>query len=208
MQPRMQQPAMVLPEALRALLALSKSAKEAGVPLETAYLVHLRASQINGCSYCVEMHAKELTRPARATSGSGAWRLARRRTSTIAEAPRLPSPGARIADAAEPVPDAIGPSDSPLRRAGARGALIEISAINVEPAQRRDATAAGGAAAAADPPGPASAASRLGEDVDASLRRLADDPQLLALARELGRGVAVDVGRVAHLGASHSEPAW
>jgi AhpD family alkylhydroperoxidase len=89
MHARMTQPAMVLPDAFRALLALSKSAKGSGVPEQTAYLVHLRASQINGCSYCVEMHARELRRPARATSGSGASRRgARRRTSTTPSAPR------------------------------------------------------------------------------------------------------------------------
>jgi AhpD family alkylhydroperoxidase len=45
---------------MKALLALSKSTKCAGVPARTIYLVHLRASQINGCSVCVDMHAHEL----------------------------------------------------------------------------------------------------------------------------------------------------
>ncbi len=43
-----------------ALIALATSAKKAGVPKTTIDLVHLRASQINGCSVCVELHARDL----------------------------------------------------------------------------------------------------------------------------------------------------
>ncbi len=43
---RMTNPAMVLPNAMRALLALGKSPKKAGVLPWTVLLVHLRASQI------------------------------------------------------------------------------------------------------------------------------------------------------------------
>ena len=57
---RLTNPAMVLPNAMRVLLALGKSAKKASVPPWTELFVHLRASQINGCSYCVEMHSREL----------------------------------------------------------------------------------------------------------------------------------------------------
>ncbi|MBA2511362.1 MAG: carboxymuconolactone decarboxylase family protein, partial [Rubrobacteraceae bacterium] len=60
MQARMTNPAMVVPEALQALIALAKSARTSGVPSQTVYLIHLRASQINGCSFCVEMHSREL----------------------------------------------------------------------------------------------------------------------------------------------------
>jgi AhpD family alkylhydroperoxidase len=59
MQARMNNPVMVLPDALKALQAVGTSAKKAGVPSRTLELVHLRASQINGCSFCVEMHARE-----------------------------------------------------------------------------------------------------------------------------------------------------
>ena len=34
--------------------------KKGGLPPRTIDLVHLRASQINGCSVCVDMHAREL----------------------------------------------------------------------------------------------------------------------------------------------------
>ncbi len=55
MQSRMKNPAMVIPEAMQTLQALAKSAEHGGVPLRTLGLVHLRASQINGCSVCVDM---------------------------------------------------------------------------------------------------------------------------------------------------------
>jgi AhpD family alkylhydroperoxidase len=60
MHARMSNPVMTVPDALQALSALGAAAKKGGVPSTTLYLVHLRASQINGCSYCVDMHAREL----------------------------------------------------------------------------------------------------------------------------------------------------
>ena len=58
MQPRMKNPAMVIPEAMHTLQALAKTAEHGGVSPRTLALVHLRASQINGCSVCVDMHAR------------------------------------------------------------------------------------------------------------------------------------------------------
>jgi AhpD family alkylhydroperoxidase len=43
-----------------AILNVVKATKKGGVPQATLELVHLRASQINGCSYCVDMHARDL----------------------------------------------------------------------------------------------------------------------------------------------------
>jgi AhpD family alkylhydroperoxidase len=51
---------MIIPEAMKALHALKASAEKGGVPSRTLLLVELRASQINGCSVCVDMHAREL----------------------------------------------------------------------------------------------------------------------------------------------------
>src|SRR5579872_6263069 len=57
---RMKNPAMVIPETMQALLALGKSVEGGGVPARTIGLIQLRASQINGCSVCVDMHARDL----------------------------------------------------------------------------------------------------------------------------------------------------
>ncbi len=60
MQSRMKNPVMVLPEALSSILALNSILEKCGVPAKTLKLVHLRVSQINGCSVCIEMHGREL----------------------------------------------------------------------------------------------------------------------------------------------------
>ncbi|HKU80531.1 MAG TPA: carboxymuconolactone decarboxylase family protein [Candidatus Tumulicola sp.] len=57
---RMNHPVAIFPDAMQALLALGKVAHNPSLPLRTAMLVELRASQINGCSVCVDMHARDL----------------------------------------------------------------------------------------------------------------------------------------------------
>jgi AhpD family alkylhydroperoxidase len=54
-QPRMKSPGAIIPEAAKAIQALIGSIHQGGVPSATLELVHLRASQINGCSFCVNM---------------------------------------------------------------------------------------------------------------------------------------------------------
>lgn len=53
MEARMTSPALLIPEAHKAILALNKAIKSTGVPESTLELTHLRASQINGCAGCV-----------------------------------------------------------------------------------------------------------------------------------------------------------
>ena len=57
---RMANPALSVPGAFDALQALATAAGQGGQPQTTAELVHLRASQIIGCSVCVHMHARDL----------------------------------------------------------------------------------------------------------------------------------------------------
>lgn len=47
------------PELMQAQLALNKAVEESGLERCLLHLIKLRASQINGCSYCVDMHAHE-----------------------------------------------------------------------------------------------------------------------------------------------------
>jgi AhpD family alkylhydroperoxidase len=51
----MTNPAMVLPDVYPAIQQLIKSVHTGGAPDTVLELVHLRASQINGCSFCVDM---------------------------------------------------------------------------------------------------------------------------------------------------------
>jgi len=57
-QARMSHPALVHQDAMKALWALKASVERKGVAEATLMLIELRASQINGCSACVDMHAK------------------------------------------------------------------------------------------------------------------------------------------------------
>lgn len=60
MNARMQNPATLVPGALDGLLAVATAARSTGLPERVVGLVQLRASQINGCGVCVDMHAREL----------------------------------------------------------------------------------------------------------------------------------------------------
>ena len=55
---RMKNPAMVLPDAMTGIQNIYKAMHKGGVAETTLELVHLRASQINGCSPCVDAGVK------------------------------------------------------------------------------------------------------------------------------------------------------
>jgi AhpD family alkylhydroperoxidase len=60
MQARMKSPVMIFPAAMQSLLDLNTITEKGGVPPSTIGLVQLRASPINGCSVCVDMHPRVL----------------------------------------------------------------------------------------------------------------------------------------------------
>ena len=47
------------PEAIKAVTALENYVQASGLERRFIHLIKLRASQINGCAYCVDMHVKE-----------------------------------------------------------------------------------------------------------------------------------------------------
>jgi AhpD family alkylhydroperoxidase len=49
----------VAPEALKGMLALEEYVAHSGLEKSLYELVKLRASQINGCAYCIDMHTKD-----------------------------------------------------------------------------------------------------------------------------------------------------
>src|SRR5256885_999316 len=110
MQARMTNPAFLVPEALPALLALGKTTMKAGVPEQTLNLVALRASQINGCSVCVDMHARDLKKGGESDArifAVAAWREAPYFTAAERAALALAEAATRLSDRADPVPDAV-----------------------------------------------------------------------------------------------------
>jgi len=133
--PRMKQPVMVIPEAFQALLALSKSAEKGGVPLQTLNLVYLRASQINGCSVCVDMHARDAKKAGDTDErlfAVAAWREAPYFTDAERAALALTEAVTRLADRPDPVPDEIWDEAARHYDEKALAALlISIAGINV-----------------------------------------------------------------------------
>ncbi len=51
--------AHVAPEAVRAMSGLEQYVRRSGLEQRLLELVRLRASQINGCGYCIDMHTKD-----------------------------------------------------------------------------------------------------------------------------------------------------
>lgn len=49
----------VNPDALKAMLGLEKFVRSSGLERSLYELVKIRASQINGCAYCIDMHTKD-----------------------------------------------------------------------------------------------------------------------------------------------------
>jgi AhpD family alkylhydroperoxidase len=110
MQARMAHPAMSVPGAFDALQALAKAAGKGGLSEVTAELVHLRASQINGCSVCVHMHARDLEKAGESNERIwtvAAWRDAPFFTDAERAALALTEAVTRLSDRADPVPDEV-----------------------------------------------------------------------------------------------------
>src|SRR2546423_9173671 len=110
MRARMGNPALIVPNAMKGLYALSKSAEQLGVPTETLTMVELRASQINGCSVCVDMHARDLKKAGESDEriwAVAAWRDAPFFTDEERAALALTEAVTRLSDRKDPVPDEV-----------------------------------------------------------------------------------------------------
>jgi AhpD family alkylhydroperoxidase len=110
MQPRIDNPVMTAPGAMQALQALAASTKHAGLPETTLLLVTLRASQINGCSVCVDMHSREMRaagEPDERILTVSAWRETPYFTSAERAVLALTESATRLADRPDPVPDSV-----------------------------------------------------------------------------------------------------
>ncbi|MDR6288772.1 MULTISPECIES: carboxymuconolactone decarboxylase family protein [Inquilinus] len=135
MQARMKNPAVIVPGALQALQAFGTATEQGGVPPTTHQLAHLRASQINGCSVCVDMHWR-MARKAGETDERlftvAAWRDAPYFTDAERAALALTEALTRTSDQPDPVPDAIWAEAARHYDEAALGALVlSISLINV-----------------------------------------------------------------------------
>ncbi|MFI0998914.1 carboxymuconolactone decarboxylase family protein [Streptomyces galbus] len=112
--------------------AAGKALSESTLPAATQELVKIRASQINGCGFCTDMHTKDA-----AHAGESAQRLhlvaAWREATVFTEAERaaleLTEQGTRIADAAGGVPDAVWQNAAKHYDEEQLAALVSLIAI-------------------------------------------------------------------------------
>jgi AhpD family alkylhydroperoxidase len=131
---RMTNPAFAVDGAMDALNAVSKAISRARVPISRE-LVHLRASQINGCSVCVDMHAKAARRSGESEErvfAVAAWRETPYFSDSERAALALTETLTRISDRAEQVPDVIWDAAAEHFDETQLGALIlDIATVNL-----------------------------------------------------------------------------
>ncbi|MFC9648561.1 carboxymuconolactone decarboxylase family protein [Streptomyces sp. NPDC059892] len=95
-------------KALKHIVAAGKVLSESTLPATTQELVKLRASQINGCGFCTDMHTKDAAHAGETSvrlNLVAAWREATVFTDAERAALELTEQGTRIADAAGGVTD-------------------------------------------------------------------------------------------------------
>jgi len=110
MQARIEKPALSVSDTLEAFQKLGASATTAGIPETTLHLVHLRASQINGCSVCADIHSRELERAGESSERIltvAAWRETPYFSDAERAALALTEAATRLADRPDPVPDQV-----------------------------------------------------------------------------------------------------
>jgi AhpD family alkylhydroperoxidase len=106
----MQNPAVVLPDAMQSIQTLFKAVHSGGVDGQTLELVHLRVSQINGCSACVDGGAKSARKVGvndERLVAVAAWREAPYFTEPERAALALAEAATRLADRPDAVSDEV-----------------------------------------------------------------------------------------------------
>ena len=132
---RMKNPAVVIPEAMEPIQALYAASHKGGIPSGTLALVHLRASQINGCSSCVDSGSRGARKAGETDErlfAVAAWREAPYFTEAERAALALTEAVTRLSDRTDPVPDDIW--DEAARHYDEKGLaalLLMIAVTNV-----------------------------------------------------------------------------
>jgi AhpD family alkylhydroperoxidase len=108
--PRLHNLAMSAPRAVEALQSFSAAVEDFGLPTATVDLVHLRASQINGCSVCTDLHSREARNHGERDERLftlAAWRETPYFTDAERAALALTEAATRISDRSDAVPDEV-----------------------------------------------------------------------------------------------------
>lgn len=130
MQTRIKSPALVIPAALSALRALGQATDVEEVPHVTRQLLELRASQINGCSVCVDMHCRELKKAGQSDErifAVAAWRHTPYFTEAERAALAVAEALTRLADEPDPISDELWTEAS--RHYSERGMAVLILCV-------------------------------------------------------------------------------
>ncbi|MFD0730308.1 carboxymuconolactone decarboxylase family protein [Planotetraspora mira] len=102
--------AAAAPKAYQSLYGLERFLRESALPQRTLHLIKLRASQINGCAFCVEMHSHEAKKEGETDERLftvAAWRDAPFYTDAERAALALTEASTRLSDRPDPVPDEV-----------------------------------------------------------------------------------------------------
>jgi len=135
MKSRMKNPVLIIPEAMQAMYALNTVVDKSGLPRELVWLVQLRASQINGCAVCLDMHARIMQHGGETDeriNAVAAWHDAPYYTDAERAALALTEALTRMADRTDPIPDDVWqPAARQFNEVELSGLILAVSVINV-----------------------------------------------------------------------------
>ena len=97
-------------KVMKYINAAGKAVSDSALPAATQELVKIRASQINGCGFCLDMHTKDAAaagEDAQRLHLVAAWREAKVFTDAERAALELAEQGTRLADTAGAVSDEV-----------------------------------------------------------------------------------------------------
>ncbi|MGE0547489.1 MAG: carboxymuconolactone decarboxylase family protein [Kofleriaceae bacterium] len=110
MQARIKNPAAIVPDAMKAILALNAVTQRCDVPAKTLALCHQRASQINGCAACIDMGVRSARRDGETDDrlhAVAAWRHSPLFNEAERAALALTESVTLLAHETDPVPDEV-----------------------------------------------------------------------------------------------------
>ncbi len=132
MNARIKNPAMTVPDAMGPLVGLGKLLGTSPLPAAVRGLVHLRASQINGCAVCIDLEVTKTKESPQRLAAVAAWYDAPFFTDAERAALALTEAVTRLADRTDPVPDPIWNEAAKHYDETALAYLVlEISVINL-----------------------------------------------------------------------------
>lgn len=122
----------VAAEFLRHIVSASKALSDSTLPGATQALVQIRASQINGCGFCTDMHTKDAAQDGETSTRLNlvaSWREATVFTDAERAALELTEQGTRIADAAGGVDDEVWANAAKHHDDDQLAALVSLIAL-------------------------------------------------------------------------------